>query len=286
MAEASATGDATARAWRLPALVALAFAPALASLARVWLSVDHYSHGFLIPVVAWVIAQPRLRRLPPAGADPRGLLVLAPAVGLYAWGLLVGSATLQGLSVVGAVSGLVLRAWGGAGLRRLAFPVAFLLFMVPLPPAVLTPLIVQLQLQVSIAAVELLQAAGVSILREGNVMLLPHGQRLFVAEACSGITSIVTLLPLGVVLAWFTETGRVRRIALVAAVVPLAMLGNLIRVVATVAAAEVYGVERVTTGALHDMGGLLTFVLAVALLIGFGALLRLIPAGVGPARPA
>jgi len=263
--------------WLWLGALAVAFTPALAALARVWLAHDYYSHGFLVPLVAFWMFQAERRSLPPAGSDRRGLVAIAAAALVYAAGFLAGDATLQGLALVGAVAGGVLRLYGPVGLRRVAFPVAFLLFMVPVPVSILNPLIVQLQLLVSTLAVEILHVFGFSVLREGNVVLLPGDERLFVDEACSGITSIVTLLPLGVVLAYFTERTAVRRLALVAAVIPFAMLGNLVRVLATVAGADAFGVERVTRGALHDSAGLLTFVFSCLLLIGFGALMRLLP---------
>ena len=146
--------------------------------------------------------------------------------------------------------------------------------MVPLPPSWLTPVIVKLQLMVSAAAVELLGWFGSAVARSGNVIQLPAGDTLFVAEACSGITSLVTLTPLAIVLAYFTENTLARRLTIVFAVVPAAMLGNLLRVIATVLAAERYGAEAATGNWLHESAGLITFVLACLALIGLGALMR------------
>ena len=255
------------------ALLALALAPGVIDLARIWSSVDYYSHGFLVPLVAFWIARDRFRGVTPE-RDARGLLALAGALFVYAFGLVGGVVELEGLGVVLSVAAAVWTAWGPAALRRLAFPLFFLAFMVPLPPAWLTPRIVDLQLWVSTAAVALLRGTGLGVVREGNVLLLPSGGSLFVEEACSGITSIVTLMPLGVVLAWFTLNRGWQRLALVAAVIPVAMLGNLVRVVATVVAAATWGTERATSGSLHESAGLLTFTLACLLLIGLGSLMR------------
>lgn len=261
--------------------VALAFAPALLSLARVWIAHDYYSHGFFVPLVAyWMFLARRARMRAAAAADRAargralGLAVIAAAAALLALGLLLVDPTLQGVALVAAVAGLVLERTGAAGFAQVWFAVAFLLFMVPVPPSVLTPAITGLQLAVSAWAVEILHAAGFSVLREGNVVLLPGGERLFVSEACSGITSIVTLLPLGVVLAWFTQPTVWRGLLLVAAVVPIAMLGNLLRVIGTVVGAQHVGVDAVTSGPVHDAAGVLTFAVACLLLIGWGAWLR------------
>jgi len=255
-------------------LLALVFAPALLALARVWSSVDYYSHGFLVPLVAYWIFRSQIRGLAAADRDARGTLLLAVSFLVYAAGLFQASVSLQGVGVVIAVAGTVLRTWGTLGLRRLAFPVAFLLFMVPIPPSLLSPVIVWLQLQVSVASVAILHALGFTVLRAGNVVLLPGGESLFVAEACSGITSLVTLLPLGIVLAYFSPLSRIQRLLLVAAVVPVAMFGNLVRVIATVFAARHYGVAHATSSTLHEFAGLLSFLLECALLIALIPLLR------------
>ena len=159
-------------------------------------------------------------------------------------------------------------------MRVLAFPLAFLVFMVPLPPDWLTPLIVNLQLLVSSYAVDLLGWFGSTVARSGNVIQLPAGDALFVAEACSGITSLVTLTPLAIVLAHFTERTLARRLVIVIAVVPAAMLGNLLRVIVTVLVAERYGAEAATENWIHESGGLIAFALACLALIGLGALMR------------
>lgn len=258
----------------LVAAVGVAFAPALLAMARVWSAHDYYSHGFLVPLVAGLLFHAKRRALAAPGRDARGLAALGAAALLLALGLVASSPTAQGVAWVGAVAGLVLTFWGPPGLRTLAFPVGFLLFMVPLPAWLLNPIIVWLQLAVSAAGVSALHDLGYSVLREGNVVLLPGGERLFVDEACSGITSVVTLLPLGALLAYFGPRGWLPRAALMAAVVPFAMLGNWLRVLGTVSAAQRFGTERVLAGPLHEGAGLLTFLFACSLLIAFGALLR------------
>jgi exosortase len=260
----------------IAALLALAFVPAVVALARVWISVDYYSHGFLVPLVAVWIAQ-RDGKTGLRSRDerePAGAAVIGLALAFYAAGLAAGAAGLQGLGLIVAVAGGVLYLLGRRGLRALAFPIAFLVFMLPLPSAWLTPAILELQLLVTSAAVSFLHAFGATIAREGNVILIAGGNSLFVEEACSGITSIVTLTPLAVMLAYFTQRTPWRRVALVAAVAPAAMIANLLRVVFTVITAQTLGTERATNNVLHESAGLLTFVLACLTLIGLGALLR------------
>jgi len=281
---AARTPPLAPREWALAALLAASFAPALLSLAEVWRAVDYQSHGFLVPVVSlWVALRERYawRRLPLA-PDARGLGVLAVAFVAYLVGIGVASTSLQGVALVAALAGAVLYARGVAWLRALAFPLAFLLFMVPVPTTWITPLIVRLQLFVSDASVRLLHALGVAVAREGNVLVLPSGESLFVAEACSGVTSVITLAPLGVLLAYLTLRRPLHQALLVAAVVPLAMAGNLVRVVATVLASLRFGAAVATEGPPHELLGLLTYAVAVGLLLLLGAMLRRREAAASP----
>jgi len=262
--------------WLLVAGFFAACVPGVLEMASVWDRVDYYSHGYLVPLVAlWAASAKRviLPRLE-AERDSRGIAVLVAGMGIYAVGLGGAVVWLAGFGIVLGFAGLVLFLRGMQWLRVLSFPIAYLLFMVPLPDAWLNPVIVRLQLFVSSVGVSLLQGAGISVHRQGNVLNLAGGEQLFVAEACSGITSLITLLPLGVFLAYFTEQGYARRALLVLTVVPVALGGNLTRVIATVWAADRFGVEVATSSALHDWVGVLTYVLACVVLLGCGSLLR------------
>lgn len=273
---ASAWPELSQREWGLAALLLVVFAPALAALAGVWSRVDYLSHGFLVPVVAlWALLRERPRRARvPVRSDARGAFLLAGALAAYLAGLGSGSVTLQGLALVATVAGAVWFTRGPAFLAAVAFPVAYLLFMVPPPDGWITPLIVRLQLFVSTVSIALLQGLGVAVVRDGNVLTLADGSSLFVAEACSGVTSIITLTPLGVLLAYFGLRSAWLRAALVLAVVPLAMAGNLVRVVLTVLVTERFGLAVATEGPLHELLGLLTYVVACALLLAAAAGLR------------
>jgi exosortase len=120
----------------------------------------------------------------------------------------------------------------------------------------------------------MLQNGGVAIYREGNVMTLPDDKSLFVAEACSGITSLITLIPIGVFVAYFTEGRLSRRLVLIAAVLPIALAGNLLRVILTVLIAIHVDLETATSGPLHEWAGVGTYVIGCGCLLGIGALMR------------
>lgn len=245
------------------ALVA-AFLPAVGTLARAWGATEHQSHGFLVPLVAGWIAwgtRDRWGRLARAG-DARGAALLALALSLYALSLLAGSASGQGLALVAALTGAVWWREGRRRLRALAFPIAFLLFMVPIPSDWFTPFAVQLLLFVSWAAEGVLRVLGVEVLREGNVIVLEGGVSLMVAEACSGLTAILTLLPIAVLVAYLSPLSGARRVALVALALPIAMAANLLRVVFTALAAQVWDADTVTGDPWHTLAGLLIYAVA------------------------
>lgn len=275
--------------WAIVALFVVGWIPGLLVLSEVWSSVEYASHGYLVPFVAlWAATAHRaqLRHLP-AQPVPGGLLALGVLALAYLGALGFGDATLLGLLLVATVAVGVLALRGTAWARTLQFPLAYLLFMVPLPTSWVTPLIVELQLLVSTLAVRLLQAGGVAIFREGNVLTLPGDQTLFVAEACSGITSLITLIPIGVFIAYFTESVLWRRLVLVAAVVPIALAGNLLRVVLTVVVAIEVDVAFATEGPLHEWAGVATYVLGCLCLLAVGGVLgRLVPEGRRAAPPA
>ena len=107
------------------------------------------------------------------------------------------------------------------------------------------------------------------------MLTLPGDTSLFVAEACSGITSLITLLPIGVFVAYFTESELRRRVLLVLAVLPIALAGNLLRVVLTVWLAMHYDVEFATHGPLHEWAGVATYVIGCLCLLALGRLMRM-----------
>jgi len=236
-----------------------AFAPGLATLARAWSAADYQSHGFLVPIVAVMAARHLARGGPTPHGDGRGAALLVAALLGYVLGLAAGSPTAQGLALCAAIAGAVWYLRGGAWLRRLAFPLGYLLFLVPIPPAWVQALVVPLLEFVTAGSVAVLHALGVDVLRQGNVIVLPGGESLFVAEACSGLTSLVTLVPIAVLIAWLSPLPAARRLALVALVVPVAMGANLLRVVGTVLGAGAFGVRAVTDEPVHSLVGLAVY---------------------------
>jgi exosortase len=149
----------------------------------------------------------------------------------------------------------------------LLFPMAFLLMMVPLPQSVVNVIAFPLQLIAAKWAVSLLQLIGIPVLLEGNIIHLAGGD-LFVAEACSGLRSLMALLTLGIVFAHFFRRGSLfQQCLLVASTIPIAIVVNSLRVAVTGILAHTYGQES-ATGFIHEFQGMITFSLAFLLLLG------------------
>jgi exosortase len=254
------------------ALVAFAsFAVLFADVARTlvsdWANDDNFSHGFLVVPLAVYFAWERrtaFRRAQP-GSSWFGLAVVLGSLALLTVGRLGAEFFLTRVALIGTIAGAILFVGGWARLRVMAFPIAFLILMVPIPALLFNQVAFPLQLLASDVGASGLKAVGVPVLREGNVMMLAH-TTLEVAEACSGIRSLVSLLTLGVVYGYFMDSRLWVRWALTLATVPIAVVTNGLRVAGTGVAAHYYGTEA-AEGFMHSFSGWLVFVAAFALLV-------------------
>jgi exosortase len=256
---------------RRSAFVALALAAACAwlywdvllSLVRQWSSDDNYSHGFFVVPLALYFGWERRAALRNAVARPvaAGLLIIVASLLLLIAGLLGAELFLTRVSLVGVIAGSVLFIWGWEHFRILAFPIAFLLLMIPLPAIVFNQLAFPLQLVASQAGETAIAAAGIPVLREGNLLHLP-GRTLEVAEACSGIRSLVSLIMLAIVLGYFTERRIGPRLILAVAAIPIAILANATRVAGTGLASHWIS-PAAADGFFHSFSGWLMFLVAL-----------------------
>jgi exosortase len=179
--------------------------------------------------------------------------------------------SLSALSLIIVLAGLVWEFWGIKTARAMAFPIGFLLFMIPIPSILMQKITFPMQLFSSSVAEASLKALEIPVLREGNIIHLPHNT-LEVAEACSGIRSLMSLLALGVIFAYFTKSKLWQRTVLVLACFPIAIVVNSLRVSATGILANYYGLS-VAEGFFHGFSGYVLFIVAFLLLLALGFLL-------------
>lgn len=245
-------------------------------LADDWWVDENYSHGFLIPLVSGYAIWEKRKTLSAVPMQPRwlagGVLMALAALLLFA-GVMGAELYLTRLSLALSLVGLTVYFGGFNWLRSLSFPLGLLLFALPIPNIVFNQIAFPLQLLASDFATRAIKLFGIPALREGNVIELAQ-MKLQVVEACSGIRSLVTLSALAVVYAYFFESKWWRRIVLVAAVIPIAVLANAARVTLTGVLAHHKGVQA-AEGFLHSFSGLAVFAVAVGLLLALAKALNL-----------
>jgi exosortase len=251
--------------------IAWLYAETLAGLGREWLSSPDASYGVVLVAVAAAVAWQRRDRAARACAAPpthrrAGAFILGASLLLFLAGQLGADVFLTRLSLVAVVTGTLWFVAGGAVVRVLAAPLAFMLMAVPLPALIVNAVTLPLQFTASQIAESTLTTAGVAVFRDGNVLELPSAT-LQVAEACSGLRSLVSLTAIAVLLAWATPgQSRLARVAMVAAAVPVAIVMNGFRIAGIGLACEAWG-PRMASGAWHTFSGWLTFAASAVVLI-------------------
>jgi exosortase len=195
-----------------------------------------------------------------------GLGLVLVAIGLLYLGSIGAEVFLARVSLVLVIVGLVLYFWGVPRLRVLAFPLCFLFLMIPIPAIIYNRIVFPLQLLSSRFATTTLEMIKiVPVLREGNLLILPHCT-LEVVEACSGIRSLMSILALALGYAYLAERSRSIRAFLVVAMVPVAIVGNGLRVVLAALLAHYRGAKTVDSF-LHPISGVVIFLVAVLSLL-------------------
>ena len=245
----------------------------LVKLVLDWYHDDNYSHGFLIVPIAVYFAWERRERLKAAAQNPSvlGLVVIAGSILVLLAGILGSELFLTRISIVGALVGTVLFLFGWQHLRVLAFPIAFLLLMIPIPAIIFNQIAFPLQLLASKFGEAAMGMADVPVLREGNVLILAN-TTLEVAEACSGIRSLVSLLTLAIVLGYFSDRRLWVRCCVALSAIPVAVVTNGFRVAGTGIAAHRFG-PAAAEGFFHEFSGWLLFVAAFALTLAIQRLI-------------
>lgn len=225
-----------------------------------WLTNEYYSHGVLVPPVsaylAWRVL--RLGRAASAPADA-ALVLLGGGAGVYVVGEALIARYLSTLGLILLAGGLVGFLGSREDLRRLAFPLAYLVFAVPLP--FVDSLAVRMGTLTAGWATVLVRGLGVMAVNEGGQVRLPSCS-LVVGAPCSGVRSLVALLALAAVWACVVRGPRLARIALLALAIPLASLANLLRVTSLLWVADRWGLETAQRY-YHDFSGPVFFALAL-----------------------
>ncbi len=245
-------------------LVAALYGPVLTQMVVQWWQDPDYGHGFVVPLfVGYVVYQRRheLRQVPLEPSN-LGFPVMLGAIVLFLAGTLGAELFICRSSLLFLFGGMILFFAGWKMLRAVAFPLVFLVLMIPLPALIYNQVTFPLQFLASRLASDSLELVGIPVLREGNVLVLPN-YSLEVVEACSGIRSLMSLIALAVAYGYFVERRLWARITLVLLMVPIAVASNALRVVGAGIVTYFWG-PRYAEGFFHFFQGWLVFVSAVA----------------------
>jgi exosortase len=253
-------------AFVLAGFVVFLYLPVLSDLAAQWITDPNYSHGFLIPIISGYLMWERRAQLQRCllSATPWGYAVLLAGLVLLVLGQAATFGYAARLSLLVVTAGLILFLAGPGVLKISSFPLLYLLFMIPPPATVVNQIAFPLQLMAAKLATASLDLLNVPVLREGNIITLVP-MRLEVTEACSGIRSLIALVALGVIFAYFTQKRRVLRVAVALSAIPIALATNAARITLTGVLVEIFG-PRAGLGFYHTFSGFLIFILAFALL--------------------
>jgi len=257
------------------ALLVVCYAPVLKALISQWDHDPDMGHGFFVPAVAAYIAWQRRNLLLSGPLKPNywGLAVLAYAAVQLVIGTLGAELFLQRTAFVFSIVGVTLTLGGWRALKVMGFPLFLLLFMVPIPAIIYNRITFPLQLFASRAAEVCLGVLGIPVLREGNVLELAS-QKLSVVEACSGIRSLLSLTFLSLVYGYLFDRKAWMRWALLAAVIPIAILANAGRVTVTGIISEWR--TDLAQGFFHVLEGWIIFMVAMFLMLATHAFINII----------
>jgi exosortase len=264
-ARARSTGERYA-AIALIVSTAVLYARITRDLIEDWWRSDDYSYGLLLPFALAYLIYEKRSELARLAERPSylGLAVIVLSQLISLIGFLGAEFFLQRISLVLLLAGVVLYVYGWAHLREAIFALTLILLTIPLPALIFNQIAFPLQLLASSISETALQALHIPVLREGNILQLAN-MTMSVAEACSGIRSLMSMVTLSVVIGYLLPFGWWWRSAFIISSVPIAVLANCVRVAGTGILAHYYG-SRAAEGFFHTFSGWLIFLCAFVLL--------------------
>jgi exosortase len=259
-------------------LIAAIYYHVLAKLVLDWWEIPDFSHGFLVPFFAAYLVWSKKDALRSTKIVPSwsgiGIVILGLLVLLL--GVYGAELFLSRVSLVILLAGLVLCFGGWELLKELRFPLLVLLLAIPIPAIIFNQITLPLQTLAAKLASALLPIFGVPVLREGNVIELPV-MKLEVAEACSGIRSLVSLFTLSIFYGYFLEKSPLRRTILALVSIPIAIAANALRILGTGLCVQYWDPDK-ALGFFHEFSGWVMFLVSLGCLFVVHRIMRMVPA--------
>jgi exosortase len=259
-------------------LTLLVYGSVLAKLVTDWWEIPDFSHGFLVPLFSAYLIWAKRETLQKTKIAPSwsGVAVIALGLVVLMLGVYGAELFLSRVSLVIVLAGLVLCFGGASLLKELRFALLVLLLAIPIPSIIFNQITLPLQMLASKLASALLPLFGVPVLREGNVIELP-AMKLEVAEACSGIRSLMSLFTLSVFYGYFLEKTFLRRAVLALASIPIAIAANAVRILGTGLCVQYWDPDK-ALGFFHEFSGWVMFLVSLGCLFFVHRIMRLFPA--------
>jgi exosortase D (VPLPA-CTERM-specific) len=247
-------------------LIAWLYGSILARLFAQWLNDPNFSHGIFVPAFSLFVLWQNRQRLSSLAPAPSwsGLAILVCALLMLMLGVLGAELFFSRSSLLVLLAGLIVLFRGWPLFRAVLFPWAFLVLMIPIPKIIFQQVTFPLQLLASKASAGLLPIAGVPVLREGNVIVLPS-MSLEVAEACSGIRSLLSLVTLAIIYGYLMENRKWVRVVLACSALPIAVAANSFRIFGTGLLVQYWDPDK-AKGFYHEFSGWLIFVISLIML--------------------
>ncbi len=250
-------------------------APLLAWLRAVWSSSEDMGHGPFLPLISLYVVFLRRRAIAAAIGKPdgRGLAAVLAGVAIFWVGLKTEDVRVCLVALALWTWAVPFAIWGSGVARQLVFPAGYLLLCIPIDSLVIF-FTMKLRLLAAIVAVGIANGIGISTWRIGTGLhsTVGAGFNLDVAEPCSGLRSIFAMTALSAAYAFFTQKTLWKQWLLFACAVPVAVIGNVTRIVTITIVAAAFG-EKTATGFYHDYSGYIVFLVAILLLVELGRLL-------------
>jgi len=233
---------------------------------RWWARDSYYSHGILIPLVSgfliWQLKD-ELKKIK-AKESPWGMRLIVLGVIIYFLASMFRVNIAASVSMLIVLYGLVFYFYGSELFKKIAFPLIFLAFMVPLPSVTIANLSFSLKLFAAELSLNVIRSFGIQAVREGSIIMMPHAH-VIVDDVCSGLRSLISLMALGSIFAYWFKGAMWKRLLIFVLTIPIAVVTNMCRVVILSVISEAWGTQY-AEGFVHDATGMMVFVLAFVLL--------------------
>lgn len=257
------------------ALILAVYFPTIRWMIDRWSVTDtYYSHGFLVPFICAFLVWFKRKELATLPIQPEkiGWSVFAIGILIHLISSPIQVYFTSGFSLLITIPGLVLIFLGKQWLKKLSFAISFIFFMIPLPMLTIANLSFRLKILAAKISTILVNSMGIAAIREGSIIQTRHAN-LVVEDPCSGIRSLIALIALGALMAYFSNTTRWKKLIVFASSMPIAVGTNIVRITALTVVSEMYG-SKFATGFFHDMMGIVVFVLAFMGLAMVGKILE------------